>query len=120
MLAWRIFYSNGSSFCNEDGEVFEAPATGALVIVQANESVGRTLLRGRDYYWFENDRWFGGDLAGLILYLVEHKGPQKIILGKFVADETFHSVIKQALDDPDFEPKSAWCSEDDEPSVRIR
>ncbi len=81
--------------------------------------MGRNLLRGRDYYWWEG-RWYGGDLAGLLLYLIEHKGPQKVILGKFVDDEMFHSAIGRALDDPDFPVKSAWNSEDDELPPRLR
>jgi hypothetical protein len=111
---WRIYYADGSTF---DGDPYEAPGSGVIVIIQRNPDVGFTLLRGRDWYWYEG-HWFGGDMAGLTLYCVDHKGPQKVLLGKFVGDRQFHDIIAKSLVDPDFPPKSAWCSEDDEPPGR--
>jgi hypothetical protein len=110
-MLWKIIYRDGSAYSDKDGPAFEAPATGVQVILQHSGSVGRNILANHDYYWFE-DRWFGGDLAGLILYLIEHKGAQKVILGKFVVDDVFHAAMKQAVEDPDFLPKSARNTED--------
>jgi len=109
---WKIIYGDGTTYSDLDGDPFYAPPTGVQVIVQHSDSVGRNLLNNHDYYWFENGRWFGGDLAGLLLYMIDHKGPQKVILGKFVPDEAFHAAMKQAIEDPDFLPKSAKNTED--------
>jgi hypothetical protein len=107
-VKWKIYYADGSTYA---GNAFDAPPTGVQVIAQHSDSVGRNILCNHDYYWWEG-RWFGGDLAGLILYLIEHKGAQKVILGKFVADDVFHERMKQAVEDPDFLPKSARNTED--------
>lgn len=111
-LLWKIIYRDGSTYSDRDGSAFDAPPTGVQVIVQHSDSVGRNLLNNHDYYWFEGGRWFGGDLTGLLLYLIEHEGAQKIVLGKFVPDEVFHACMRQAVEDVDFLPKSATNTED--------
>lgn len=106
---FRIYYADGSTF---EGDPFEAPATGVIVIVQTSESVGRTHLKYLDFYWWEDGRWFGGDQAGMLLHLIEGGGPKKVLFGKFIRDEKFHAIMRRALADPDFPAKSATNTED--------
>lgn len=104
MAAWIIYYSNGDSFSSDDGSPDEAPSLDIQVISQADESVGRKLLIHKDYYWYENNRWYGGELFGLYDYLVR-SGRAKF--GRYVTDEVFNESLKQARNDPRLPLKSA-------------
>lgn len=105
MLAWRIYYGDGGTYSSADGDPADAPARGVQAIVQADTQVGRHVLSGFDYYWWEGT-WFGGDLFGLFDYLIE-PGPKAVKFGRTVPNDVFERVIRAACDDPDFPRKSA-------------
>lgn len=50
MLTWRIYYSDGSSFSNEDGEPWEAPSVDVQIVAQGDD-----LLFYHDYYLYRSD-----------------------------------------------------------------
>lgn len=106
MTRWKIYYSDGSTFSDKDGDPFNAPGRGVQMIVHEHSEVGRHLLGREDNYWWSGSRWFGGDLFGLYDYLQE-PGPKKVIFGRVIDNESFKRITQAALNDPEFPPKSA-------------
>ena len=48
----------------------------------------------------EEGRWSGkNDLFGLMDYLTYHQGPQKILVGREIHDDTYHEISKIADND---------------------
>lgn len=108
MIEWRIYYEGGVTFSNEDGTPFDAPSRGVMVISVAEPAIGRQLVSRFDFYWWHSDKrfWFGGDVNGLWDYLSD-PGPKKVLFGRFVKNDEYQVVIKQAIEDPDLPVKSA-------------
>ncbi len=104
MIEWVIFYSDGSTFSSEDGSPDDAPALDIQVIAQKDETVGRKLLIHKDYYWYMDGRWYGGELFGLYDYLVR-SGRAKF--GRYVSDGTYNDAVRAAMADPRLPIKSA-------------
>ena len=106
MLEWRIYYGDGSTFSNEDGEPQFAPAMNVQVIVVKDtadtiNNVGRRLWFGRDYYWWDDGEWIGGDHFGLYDYL-QRPGWRRVLFGRSVPARRFIETRRKALADPDF------------------
>lgn len=102
-IAWKIYYDDGTTYT---GDPFLAPALGVLIVVHPDPEHGRYFRFNHDYYWFENNRWEGGDLFGLYDYLMR-PGCKKVIFGRIVTNERFGEVYNQAMLDMDFAPKTA-------------
>jgi len=103
MLLWRIYYGDGSTFSNEDGDVSQAPALDVQAIVVRHPRVGRIIVTMAHYYWYEDGEWQGGmDLFGLFDFLMR-SGLVKF--GRTVSNEEFEAAFQKALNDPDFPPK---------------
>ena len=98
MVSWKIYYSDGSTFDSTQGEPDEAPAFGALVIVQFyNDGRSKNLLTGGDYYVFlESGSWVGCDLTGLVDRLA-HRLPFKgFLVGRWVDVDSYHAIVARA------------------------
>jgi hypothetical protein len=126
-ITWRIYYTDGTTFDNEDGPASAAPAIGVQVIAQADDTVGRVLVQGGDYYWMHQGQWFGGDVAGVYAYLLSTgrllpgarfrhafdllewmTGTGLVKLGEMLRPAAFVQIYHRAYDDPDLPPKSAF------------
>lgn len=107
-MRWRIYYTGGASFSDQDGSPYDAPTLGAQIIVQAEPDVGRYFVAQRDFYWWDAKRqfWFGGDQAGLYQHLFGI-GPKMIVFGTYVTNREYQDCVKLAQADSDFAPKSA-------------
>lgn len=105
MLAWRIYYGDGSTYV---GDPFLAPARNVQVIVARDPDVGRFLHLGYDFYWWDDafTTWFGGDINGLWDNL-DRPGPKRVLFGRVVPPRDHQSCVLRALNDPDFPEKSA-------------
>lgn len=105
MVAWRIYYGDGSSY---DGDPFLAPARNVQVVVVIDPDVGRYLHARCDFYWWDDaiKTWFGGDINGMWDSL-DQPGPKRVLFGRVVPLRTYDDCIKRALVDPDFPVKSA-------------
>jgi hypothetical protein len=70
MSAWRIWYTDGSSFSSEDGEPSAAPCLAVICIAQPsyNPAAERELVHEFDWYWWRPDeqQWYGGDVHGFL------------------------------------------------------
>ncbi len=106
---WIIFYDDGHSFSSLDGQAWEAPRSYVLCIAVADPSCGAYVLAETNYYaWhYEDSKWVGHDLSGLIQYL--HKpGDRKLVLcGYYVSRTRYLAVRKDVHKDPRLPPKTA-------------
>lgn len=107
MPAWRVFYGDGSTV-DDRADPFEVPGVDVQAIVQADDDVGRFVLHGHDFHWWEPDcqQWFGGDHFGLWDYL-SRPGPRKVVFARSLPNTAYKAILARALADPDFAPKSA-------------
>jgi len=94
---WRIYYGDGSTFSSEDGAPDDAPALDIQAIAVAQEYERGYVVKGFDYYWYEDGEWYGGEIFGLFDYLIR-SGKAKF--ARTIPTETFRKVIKRATDDP--------------------
>jgi hypothetical protein len=109
-MRWKIFFSDGSTWTDRDGPAEKAPGWGVLVITQADERVGRALVRESDFYIF-SPAWFGGwegvDLVGLLDYLAHSGEPATVKLGRTVSPQVWNDALIRASDDDYCPRKSA-------------
>ena len=106
MLRWRIYYGDGSTFDSSLGKPDDAPAFGVQTVVEQDDSVGRTILAGFDWYYYhvESGKWWGSDIHGLLDKLLFRIEVVAISQGRNSAD--FDEILQRSIDDPDF-PKKA-------------
>lgn len=105
-MRWRVYCDNGTTFSDEDGLPSDAPRRGVIVIVEKAWIVGRSTWKDCDYYWWADEGWCGGDMAGLLDYL-GRVGLATVLQGRTIPDAQYREIVAQALNDPDFPPKSA-------------
>jgi hypothetical protein len=101
---FRIYYADGSTF---DGDPFEAPGLGVLLIVERDIEHGRRIVSGGDYFVWRDSRWFSADQIGMLDYLLQ-PGPRKVIVGRMVDNETYRNVYIAADSDPEFPTRTAY------------
>jgi hypothetical protein len=105
-VEWIIFYGDGTTFTNQDGEPWEAPRQNVQVVVRRDETEGRRLGYDRDYYcWHEGEQqWIPHDEHGLIYYL--NTEPYCIRLcGYWISDREFQTILAQANTDNRLPPR---------------
>jgi len=100
MAKWKIF-GKGWTYSDQDGEPFNAPGLGVLLIAQEHPTVGVEIICKEEFYWWL-DRWLGGNERGVWCYQAKYLGPQKVIHGEVVSNDEFNAAILQALKDPYF------------------
>ena len=106
---WKLHYDDGTTFSDRDGSPSEAPVLGVQVIAQAAGSdIGRLIVQRRDYYWYDDGEWFGGDLFGLFDYLSRSQGRSIVKFGRAVSQEVFQRCLDAAIADPELPKKVAW------------
>lgn len=66
-MRWCIFYDDGSTFSNEEGNPEDAPVFGVQVIVQ-DWCQPPQVIHKTDFYWWrpDDERWAAGDIFGFI------------------------------------------------------
>lgn len=105
-MLWRIYYDDrppvDDSMCAPE----DTPGLGVQVIVQPDKDAGSELLRMADYYWWDRDRWWRGDIFGLWDYL-QRPGPKVVRFGRTIEKEAHQEIYHRAKYDPDFPRKSA-------------
>lgn len=106
--AWRIYYGDETTFSAGDGSVYDAPARNVQAIVRLDPRVGRFILTGHDYYWWQpgDEEWFGGDRFGLFDYLCR-PGRKRVLFGRSLTRSEYERIHQQAATDDDFPQKTA-------------
>lgn len=106
MLQWRIWYADGSTFSNLEGEPWEAPANRVLLIRQRDPQAtgGTSRVQGKDYYLWKNGKWLEVTYDALIFYWFIEKfdHPRACLAGEMVDNDAWVSIVKAAMADPDF------------------
>lgn len=103
LLDWRIYYDDGTIFDSEMGTPEQAPAFGIQVIAYRGErstAWGRqSLVKGPDFYVYDDGEWLGLDMIGLLDWLA-CKGVVKI--GRLLPRLKYEAIVKRAQDDQGF------------------
>lgn len=109
-MRWKVFYIDGSTFGNHDGEPEDAPGGGVLAVVQEDNLVGVLVHQGSDFYVFDEQYggWYGLDYFGLAQYLM--RPGKKIKLGESMDTAKYKELLKQIRDDSELPAKSARYS----------
>ena len=102
-IKWRIYYSDGSTYSDEDGTPADAPGSGVICAACYDEDNRRKLAVSADYYVYEagmspGGRWLGVDLFGLWDYLAR-PGWKTVKFGRMVGDSQFRQVMLAATND---------------------
>jgi hypothetical protein len=108
MARWRIYYGDGSTFSDSDGQPCDAPALNVQVIAQAlpdDPTIGRKTVSRHDFFWFDQGEWTGGDLFGLFDFLQRHS---VVKFGRSISRLNFESCLTRAITDSDLLPKAGW------------
>lgn len=113
-MKWAIYYDSGIVRRGEStDDAFAVPVRGVQLIKQEAPSNpnGFSLRHGCNFFCWEQIRlsdgtytdqwrWGGkGDVFGLMDYYAEQKGPQKVLIGREIHDQTFQDIHKQAIAD---------------------
>lgn len=103
MPAWRIYYSDGSTFDSTMGAPHEAPAEGFVCAVGYDEGGQRYIMHRWDFYRYdvESDQWWGMDLFGLMDNL-RRNTVYAFKEGRTVTRTVWQEIIGRASNDPDF------------------
>lgn len=96
-MKWKIYYSDNTTYSDEDGPAWNAPAWGVQVIVQYAPK--RELLHGSAiqtaYCYREDGFWYVSDMPGMYDYLAM-PGMKKIIFGRTERDDVFWGFVSRA------------------------
>ena len=105
MFKWRLYYENGSTFSDTDGEPWQSPGWGAVAIAQPNQyNAGffRSILKDGPYFLYRKDWdcWMEVELDGLYDQLAHHAHLISAFrMGRYIRDDDFSDIKKQAKAD---------------------
>jgi hypothetical protein len=107
-MKWKIFYIDGTSFSNEEGNPEDAPGSGLAAIAQEDGVVGVAIHYGQDFYCFgeQYKGWVGMDYFGLGQYLAK-PGFKIIKLGEAMDTVGYRELLAKIKVDPTLPNKSA-------------
>ena len=121
---WRIYYSDGTTFDNTQGNSIDSPVFGIQCIVMADPEpkdsshhTGRLNIRSGDWYWWDSTRWWAGDLFGLLDAAI-HGRCLIARQGQMMSATAYNEIYKRAENDEDFPRRSATRYNDEEPTRR--
>ena len=105
MPKWRVYYDDGTYSDDEVTQPYRV-----ICIVQPREKTGREVLSMYPYYVQKNDRWYPAeDLPSLVQQMIYHADKiDAVVMGIWVSDETYNSIVAQAKTDEGFLPRSAY------------
>lgn len=107
MVLWRIYYDDGSVFDSTMGEPEDAYGHGIIAITEASEDLGRVILNGWNWYYYDGKNWWGADVHGLLDRLCAHLPVYAVCQGRMTSSDNWKDTLDRAVTDPDFSPKSA-------------
>ena len=81
---------------------------GVICIAQPDPDIGREVLRGYDWYYYRDDKWWGADLQGMLYQMTYHTHLiECVVQGAMVPDEVFSNIIRRAKNDPGLPEKTS-------------
>ena len=94
-FAWRLYYENGSTYGDGDGEVWHAPKSGAQAVAVYDPAVGYVVLKGSDFYCYDATWscpvWRNMDVWGFMEYMRE-PGPRLVVFGKWMGNHEYQAL----------------------------
>lgn len=108
MRRWVIWYGDGTTLDHTERVPSSVPGLGVICIGQDDETCGRLVLHGYDYYIHVDDAWVGVDRDGLLTYLgTRFSDVGGFACGLMVPEDQFRQTIHEAHEDPRLSPWSA-------------
>lgn len=98
MIAWKIYYGDGTTFSSEQGSPESAPCTRVICVAWYDEDKRRKLSHQADYYVYGDGRWFSADMSGLLQYLME-PGFKVVKFGREIGDLAYRTIMSNAMND---------------------
>lgn len=112
-MKWKIYYGDGTTYSGEsEEEALQAPTLNVQLIKQeADNPRGYSLRHGCAFFCWERvmlsdgtildqGRWGGKhDTFGLMDYWGFHKGPQKVLVGREIHDDTYQEISRRVTED---------------------
>jgi len=101
--AWRIYYSDGSTFDSLQGEPHEAPPEGFICAIGYDDRAKRYIMHGWSHYQWDNEaeQWWGMDMPGLLDRLRRNL-VYAYKEGRTVRRAEWEQIMIRANNDPDF------------------
>lgn len=97
---WKIYYSDGREFSNEDGSARSAPFWDVQNIIQWNQIAEKKYHQNQaDWYIFRDGFWFGVDRDGLIDYLAHYRDEYIIKMGRTIPTHKWLEIFNRAKRD---------------------
>ncbi len=97
---WVIYYGDGSTYSDLDGPAWDAPTQNVQILVRESNkgNTGFRAMHAKDGYVWKNGEWYGVDVMGLWDYLLNTRGPTKVIFGRWTSDDNFDSIYRRATE----------------------
>ena len=97
-MTWRIYYDNGTTFDNTQGEPQDAPTIGVICIKHFIENEWRIQAFTDYYIWELGQEWWGADAPGFWQYMFK-PGLKVVKFGTNIPDEPFQKIVARARED---------------------
>ena len=107
-MKWKIYYTDGTTFSNKDGNPEDAPGWGVAAVVQEDSVVGAQVYHQKDFYCFDKKfkGWCALDSFGFAQYVSE-PGKKIVKLGDNMPTHKYKELINSLRKDKDLPKKSA-------------
>jgi len=97
-MRWRIVYTDGATFSDEDGAPAAAPGGGVLAIAQQHSEVGALIHHGCDFYVWDRLQlggWAGMDTFGFADYIIRAEHPVVVKLGRAMDTKLYCTMLDE-------------------------
>lgn len=116
MILWRVYFADGSTFDNTQGQAWDVLDKGIICIVSPDKTAmhnnrGRVVLNGVDHYWYhiKEQEWQGCDYISLPMYLLtDIRYMVAYRQGRTIGPNEYDTIMERATTDPDFLNKAGW------------
>ena len=92
MINWRIYYSDSSTFSNEDGGAEMAPCGRVIAVAFYDDDNRRRVCHQADYYLWDGVRWYSADINGYMQYMLE-PGFKVVKFGREIGDLQYREIM---------------------------
>ena len=95
-MLWCIYYSDGSTYSDIDGEAWYAPKSGVQAIVVVDPAVHHIILTRSDFYCYDSawdiPVWRTMDDWGFQEYMRE-SGPRLVLFGQWIGNHEYQALM---------------------------
>lgn len=95
-MQWCIYYGDGSTYADADGEPWYAPKSNVQAVVEVDSAVGYIVLTRADFYCYDPEwtttNWRTMDDWGFQEYMRE-PGPRLVLFGKWLGNHEYQALM---------------------------